>query len=187
MRKSKSSVWRTPARAQPSTGSAAPWRLFSFVLIAATALCAASCRSKAALSCPSAVPAPVAVVKTIPVPVDGDSATLEVRLRADGGGAILMETLHQETSKRMTLQARLDSLGTLRVKARRSADTVRVEGRDSLIYVPVPGPQETVEVNVLTAWQEAMTRLGTASLLLLAALGAAATIHAIIKRKAGNS
>lgn len=180
MRKSKSSVRKTPGHAQPSTGLAVLWKLFSFVLIAVSVLCVVSCKSKATLSCPQTVPAPVAVPKIIPVPVDGDSAILEVKLRTDSSGAILMETLRQETSKRMSLQAQLDSLGNLRVKAKRKPDTVHVEGKDSLIYVPVPGPKETVKLNVLTKWQKAMIWTGTVALLLLAALGLPKLLKLII-------
>ena len=180
MRKLKSSVRKTPGYAQPSTGSAVLWKLFSFALIAVSVLFVVSCKSKATLSYPQTVPAPVAVPTLTPVPVDGDSATLEVKLRTDPSGAILMETLRQETSKRMSLQAQLDSLGNLKVKAKRKPDTAYVKGNDSLIYVPVPGLEKTVEVNVLTRWQKAMIWLGSVVLLILAALGLPKLLKLII-------
>lgn len=160
-----------PGLAQPSTGSAVLSRLSSFVLIAASVLFVASCKSKATLSCPQTVPAPVAVPTLLPVAVDGDSATLEAKIHADPSGRLMLETLRQETSKRMSLQAQLDSLGNLKVKARRNPDTVLVAGKDSLIPVPVPGPERIVEVNVQTKWQKAMVWLGSAALLIVAALG----------------
>lgn len=169
-----------PGRARPSTGSAVLLKPFSFALIAASVLFAASCKSKATLSCPQTVPAPVAVPKLTPVPVDGDSAILEARLRTDSSGAILMETLRQETSKRMTLQAQIDSLGNLRVKANRQPDTVYAKGSDSLIYVPVPGPERVVEVNSVTWRQKSLIWLGTASLLVLAAFGLPKLLKLII-------
>ena len=80
----------------------------------------------------------------------------------------------------MSLQAQLDSLGKLKVKANRNPDTVYVKGNDSLIYVPVPGPERVVEVNNLTNWQKGMIWLGTAVLLILAALGIPKLLKLII-------
>lgn len=180
MRKLKSSVRKTPGHARPSTGSAVLLKLFSFALIAVSVLFVVSCKSKATLSNPQSVPAPVAVPTLTPVPVDGDSASLEASLRVDANGKIVMDLLRQETSKRMSLQAQLDSLGKLKVKANRNPDTVYVKGNDSLIYVPVPGPERVVEVNNLTNWQKGMIWLGTAVLLILAALGIPKLLKLII-------
>ena len=80
----------------------------------------------------------------------------------------------------MSLQAQLSPQGNLKVKAKRDPDTVYVKGNDSLIYVPVPGPEKTVEVNVLTKWQKGMIWLGTAVLLILAALGIPKLLKLII-------
>lgn len=154
-------------------------RPFLVALIMTAALCLVSCKSHQTASLQS-VPPPVAIPKQIPVLVDGDSASLEANLRVDVSGRIVMDQLRQETSKRMSLQAQLDSLGNLKVKAKRKPDTVYVEGKDSLIYVPVPGPKETVKVNVLTKWQKAMIWTGTAALLLLAALGLPKLLKLII-------
>lgn len=161
-------------------GFAGPLNLFHFALITTAALSLASCKSQATAACQPTVPPPVAVPTLIPVAVDGDSAVLEARFRADQGGAVLMEVLRQETSKRMTLQARLDSTGNLKVKAQRQPDTVYARGSDSLIYVPVSGPEKTVEVNVLTWRQKAMIWIGTATLLLLAVLGLPRLLKAIV-------
>jgi len=144
---------------------------FLFALIMTGVPFLASCKSHQTATQQPAAPPPVSVPKLTPVAVDGDSAMLEVKLRADPGGKITLELLRQETSKRMSLQAQLDSLGNLKVKARRNPDTVYVKGSDSLIYVPVPGPERVVEVNVQSKWQKSMTWLGTVMLILLAALG----------------
>ena len=144
------------------------------------ALCLASCRSQATAALPPSVPDPVSVPTLTPVPVDGDSGVLSTRLRADADGRIVMEQLRQETSKRMTLEAQLDSLGNLKVKARRKPDTVLVKGSDSLIYVPVKGPERVVEVNRLTKWQQATIWVGAAALMLLAALGLSRLLKLIV-------
>ncbi|MBO5579303.1 MAG: hypothetical protein J5952_02645 [Prevotella sp.] len=171
MRKLKNSVRSTPAHGQRLTASAVLSKLFSYALIAVSVLCVVSCKSQATTPQASYVPPPVAVPTLTPVAVDGDSAMLEARLRADPSGKITLDLLRQETSKRMSLQAQLDSLGNLKVKARRNPDTVYLKGNDSLIYVPVPGPEREVEVNVQSKWQKSMTWLGTAFLVLLAVLG----------------
>ena len=171
MRKSKNSVRRMPVHGLRSTVSAVLSRLYSSALIAVSVLCVVSCRSQATMQQAASVPPPVSIPKIIPVVVDGDSASLEANLRVDVNGRIVMDRLRQETSKRMNLQAQIDSLGNLRVKASRKPDTVFTKGNDSLIYVPVPGPEKKVEVNVLTKWQKAMIWIGSAALLLLAVLG----------------
>ena len=110
---------------------------------------------------------------------------LEAKLRADSSGRVTLDLLRQETSKRMSLQAEIDSLGNLKVKAKRKPDTVYVKGKDSLIYVPVPGPEreveKAVEVNVLNKWQKAMVWLGSAALLIVAALGLPKLLKLILK------
>ena len=181
MRRLKNLVRRTPGLAQPSTASAVPSKLFSFALIAVSVLCVVSCKSQATTPQASYVPPPVAVPTLTPVAVDGDSATLEAKIHADPSGRLMLETLRQETSKRMSLQAQLDSLGNLKVKARRNPDTVLVAGKDSLIPVPVPGPERIVEVNVQTKWQKAMVWLGSAALLIVAALGLPKLLKLILK------
>ena len=180
MRKLKSLVRKTPGHAQPSTGSAVLWKLFSFALIAVSVLFVVSCKSKATLSYPQSVPAPVAVPTLTPVPVDGDSASLEASLRVDSSGRIAMDLLRQEASKGMSLQAQLSPQGNLKVKAKRDPDTVYVKGNDSLIYVPVPGPERVVEVNNLTNWQKGMIWIGTVLLLVLAVLGIPKLLKLII-------
>lgn len=80
----------------------------------------------------------------------------------------------------MSLQAQLSPQGNLKVKAKRDPDTVYVKGNDSLIYVPVPGPERVVEVNNLTNWQKGMIWIGTVLLLVLAALGIPKLLKLII-------
>lgn len=62
-------------------------------------------------------------------------------------------------------------MGNLNVKANRKPDTVYAKGKDSLIYVPVPGPEKVVEVNKTTKSQDALIWIGIVALLLLAAIG----------------
>ena len=161
------------------------WRLLSLALITVSALCVMSCKSQATMPQASYVPPPVAIPTLTPVAVDGDSAMLEAKLRADSNGRVTLDLLRQETSKRMSLQAEIDSLGNLKVKAKRKPDTVYVKGKDSLIYVPVPGPEreveKAVEVNVLNKWQKAMVWLGSAALLIVAALGLPKLLKLILK------
>ena len=161
------------------------WRLLSLALITVSALCVMSCKSQATMPQASYVPPPVAIPTLTPVAVDGDSAMLEAKLRADSSGRVTLDLLRQETSKRMSLQAEIDSLGNLKVKAKRKPDTVYVKGKDSLIYVPVPGPEreveKAVEVNVLNKWQKTMVWLGSAALLIVAALGLPKLLKLILK------
>ena len=185
MRKLKNSVKSTLAHGLRLTASAVPSKLFSFALIAVSALCVVSCKSQATTPQASYVPPPVAIPTLTPVAVDGDSAMLEAKLRTDSSGRVILDLLRQETSKRMSLQAEIDSLGNLKVKAKRKPDTVYVKGKDSLIYVPVPGPEreveKVVEVNVLNKWQKAMVWLGSAALLIVAALGLPKLLKLILK------
>ena len=154
---------------------------FLFALIMTGVPFLVSCKSHQTATQQPTIPQPVSVPKLIPVAVDGDSAMLEAKLRADPNGKITLDLLRQETSKRMSLQAQLDSLGNLKVKAKRKPDTVLVAGKDSLIPVPVPGPERIVEVNVQTKWQKAMTWLGSVVLLITAFLGLPKLLKLILK------
>lgn len=143
--------------------------LFALIMMAAPFL--VSCKSHQTATQQPTIPPPVSVPKLIPVAVEGDSAVLRAKLRTDPNGNVQMDVMHQETSKNMSLQASIDSMGNLNVKANRKPDTVYAKGKDSLIYVPVPGPEKVVEVNKTTKSQDALIWIGIVALLLLAAIG----------------
>ena len=154
---------------------------FLFALIMTGVPFLVSCKSHQTATQQPTIPPPVSVPKLIPVAVEGDSAVLKAKLRTDPNGNVQMDVTHQETSKNMSLQASIDPLGNLNVKAKRKPDTVYVKGKDSLIYVPVPGPEKKVEVNVLAKWQKAMIWLGSVVLLIMAFLGLPKLLKLILK------
>ena len=179
----KNSRKRTGARAVPLTASAVLSKLSSFALTVLSVLFVVSCRSQACQEFPQtgSVPANLCIERLTPLAMQGDSARLEGRVRSDLSGLLRLESLYVENSRTLRLQAALDSLGKLKVLARRVPDTVYVKSRDSVVYVPVAGPEKRVEVYVQTKWQKCMTWLGSAALLTVAAFGVPKLLKLIIK------
>lgn len=105
------------------------------------------------------LPPDVAVATRVPVFLDGDSAMFRILLRCDENGRVLMDALYEEKSKGIQTKLKLDSLGNLEYNAVKPPDTVYVQGKDSLIYIPVEITKR-VEVNVLTWGQQTWIYLG---------------------------
>ena len=183
MRKLKNSVKSTLAHGLRLTASAVPLKLSSFALTVLSVLFVVSCRSQACQEVPQtgSVPGSLCIDRLTPLAIQGDSARLEGRVRSDLSGLLRLESLYVENSRTLRLQAALDSLGKLKVLAHRVPDTVYVKSRDSVIYVPVAGPERRVEVYVQTKWQKWMTWLCSAALLTVAAFGVPKLLKLIIK------
>lgn len=145
-------------------GCARLLRRLTPALILLIALCAGSCRTqKNGTGLP--LPKPVERTKLIPVYVPPDSAWLRAYLECDSNNQVILKAFLEQKSGDVSSSLKLDS-GILDYKAKAVHDTIRIVGKDSLIYIPhdVPGPQ----VNVLTWWQQFWMKTGKLSVLILA-------------------
>lgn len=71
--------------------------------------------------------------RLVPVHMPEDSATLEALLRCDENGRVLMTDLMMESSRRLDLSLRVDSLNRLLARAATRPDTVYVAAHDTII------------------------------------------------------
>lgn len=99
-------------------------------------------------------------------------------LRCDKNGRVLMDALYEEKSEGMRTKFMLDSLGNLEYNAVKPPDTVYVQGKDSLIYIPVE-VEKRVEVKILGWWQQTWIFMGKT----LAAVCCLTVIGIILKRR----
>lgn len=143
-------------------GYAKPLRRLIIALMLLIALCAVSCRTPK--NGAGLLPKPAEVPKLIPVYVPPDSAWLRAWLECDSSNQVILKAFSELKSGNVNSSLKLDS-GVLDYKANAVHDTIYIPGKDSLIYVPVPG--ETVTVNELTWWQELWIRIGKLSVSVL--------------------
>lgn len=166
-----------------SASFAGLWKKLIPVACLLTVLSVMSCRTQKDMSSTGHVTLPpnLSIPTQIPVFLDGDTALFRALLRCDENGRVLMDALYEEKSKGMQTQLKLDSLGNLEYKATKPPDTVYVQGKDSLVYIPVE-VEKRIETNVLTWGQQTWIYIGK----LLAVVCCLGIIGIVIKQRLKN-
>lgn len=100
---------------------------------------------------------PKVITKVVKVPVKADSALLTAWLACDSNNQVILKAFNELKSSGMETNLSLDN-GQLKYNAKKKTDTVFIEGKDSLIYIPVSG--KPVVTNELTGWQWFWIRIG---------------------------
>jgi hypothetical protein len=136
-----------------------------FILCSILVCLALGCRSGKQEATVIPVNLPKVITKVVKVPVRADSALLIAWLACDSNNKVILKAFNDIKSTGMETQLNIDSTGKLQYKSKKKADTVYIEGKDSLIYIPVPG--KTVTTNILTGWQWFWVRLGQLALIAL--------------------
>lgn len=158
-------------------GCAKLLRRLIIALMLLIALFAVSCRTPK--NGAGLLPKSVEIPKLIPVHIPPDSAWLRAWLECDSNNQVIIKAFSELKSGNVNSSLKLDS-GVLDYRAKAIHDTIFIQGKDSLIYVPVPG--DTVIKNELTWWQGFWIRIGKLSVLLGILWKLPALIRLILKR-----
>ena len=101
---------------------------------------------------------PKTITKVVNVPVKADSTLLYALLVCDSNNKVILKAFNEIKSSGVESNFSLDNSGNLKYKAKKKADTIKIEGKDSLIYIPVAS--KPVTTNILTGWQWFWVRIG---------------------------
>ncbi len=116
-----------------------------FVLLSLLLLSA--CAGKKAFT---AVPEFVVRERLVPVPMSPDSVWLKLYFECDSNDQVVLSRQEKGHTPGMNVDLLFQN-GFLDFLASTKGDTVYIPGKDSLIYIPVPG--KDVPVNYVTTWQ----------------------------------
>jgi len=136
-----------------------------FIICSILVCLALGCRSGKQEATVLPVNLPKVITKVVKVPVKADSALLTAWLACDSNNKVILKAFNELKSPGVESDLSLDNKGNLKYKAKKKADTILIEGKDSLIYIPVPG--KPVTTNLLTGWQWFWVRIGQLAVIAL--------------------
>ena len=108
---------------------------------------------------PANLPDNLVTERLVPVYLSPDSALLTALFECDSNNQVVMKAYNELKSASVESNLSFDN-GKLDYKANAKHDTIYIPAKDSIIYVPLPVPGDTVYTNRLTWWQQTWIYIG---------------------------
>ncbi len=108
---------------------------------------------------PANLPDNLVTERLVPVYLSPDSALLTALFECDSNNQVVMKAYNELKSAGVESNLSFDN-GKLDYKANAKRDTIYIPAKDSIIYVPLPVPGDTVYINRLTWWQQTWIYMG---------------------------
>lgn len=108
---------------------------------------------------PANLPDNLVTERLVPVYLSPDSALLTALFECDSNNQVIMKAYNELKSAGVESNLSFDN-GKLDYKANAKRDTIYIPAKDSIIYVPLPVPGDTVYTNRLTWWQQTWIYIG---------------------------